>query len=217
MNEINDAKILSEENPAVQPDSPYESEPMPQSQPGAMYGNQPMPQSQPGAMYGNQSMPQSQPGTMYGSQPMPQSQAGTMYKTQSPMQGQPGFVYGGQKKQKKDSMAYGITSMALGIVSVFLFACCINYITAIIAVVFGILQLVKCKKKGMAITGLVTSAISIIMSVVLWVGVIIALGREQDSLNFGIPDINNYDNYQDYLDDFFNDTLDNMPGGIEEL
>lgn len=69
----------------------------------------------------------------------------------------------------------------------------------------------------MAITGLVTSAISIIMSVVLWIGVLIALGREQDSLDFGIPDINNYDNYQEYLDDFFNDSLDNLPGGIEEL
>ncbi len=120
-----------------------------------------------------------------------------------------------QKKPKKDSMAYGITSLVLGVVSVLLFACCINYITAIIAVIFGILQLAICKKKGMAVTGLITSVISIIMSIVLWIGVFIAVGKQ----NFN--DYDNYEeyykDYEDYLDDFFNDSPDNMPDGIEEL
>ena len=276
MNEINDTNILSTENPAVQPDSPYESEaveqsqpdvsygggaeeqtqpdafgaqpapqgqpsspygtqpvpPMPQDQAGTPYGSQqvpPTPQAQPVFPYGSQPMPQSQPVTLYKTQPVPQSQPGSpygtqpgaLYGTQPPMQSQPGLAYGSQKKPKKDSIAYGVTSLVLGIVSVFLFACCINYITAIIAIVFGILQLVKCKKKGMAITGLVTSGISIILSIVLWVGVVIAVGREQNYSDFGIPNINDYDNYEeyykDYLDDLFNDTLDNMPSGIEEL
>lgn len=75
-------------------------------------------------------------------------------------------------KRKGDGKGLGIASMVLGILAVLTFAFCINYILAVIAIVLGIVQIVKNEKKGMAIVGIVTSVISIILSIVLWVGML---------------------------------------------
>ena len=45
-----------------------------------------------------------------------------------------------QQKQKGDGRGYGIASLILGIVSVLLFCTCINWVTAILAVIFGLIQ-----------------------------------------------------------------------------
>lgn len=63
---------------------------------------------------------------------------------------------------KSDSTGFGIASLVLGIISIFTFFCCINYILAVIAIVLGIVQIVKSSKKGLAIGGIVTAVISII-------------------------------------------------------
>ena len=70
---------------------------------------------------------------------------------------------------KSDSTGFGIASLVLGIISIFTFFCCINYILAIIAIVLGIVQIVKSSKKGLAIGGIVTAVISIIGATIFWV------------------------------------------------
>ena len=70
---------------------------------------------------------------------------------------------------KSDSTGFGIASLVLGIVSLFTFFCCINDILAIVAIVLGIVQIVKSTKKGLAIGGIVTAVISIIGSIIFWI------------------------------------------------
>lgn len=70
---------------------------------------------------------------------------------------------------KSDSTGFGIASLVLGIISIFTFFCCINYILAVIAIVLGIVQIVKSSKKGLAIGGIVTAVISVIGATIFWV------------------------------------------------
>lgn len=70
---------------------------------------------------------------------------------------------------KSDSTGFGIASLVLGIISIFTFFCCINYILAVISIVLGIVQIVKSSKKGLAIGGIVTAVISIIGATIFWV------------------------------------------------
>ena len=62
---------------------------------------------------------------------------------------------GGQKK-KGDGVGFGVASMVLGILSLLFFCTGCNLLFIILAVIFGIIQLVKNEQKGFAITGLVT-------------------------------------------------------------
>jgi hypothetical protein len=78
--------------------------------------------------------------------------------------------YGQTEQQKGDGIGFGLTSMILGILSLLLFCSCINYILAILAIVFGIIQIVKYQRKGMAIAGIVTAAISILLATIMWIG-----------------------------------------------
>ena len=74
-------------------------------------------------------------------------------------------------KGKKDGIGFGIASLVLGIMS--LCVCCfINYIFAFIAIVFGIIQIVSSKRKGMAIAGIVIAVVAIIISSVFWILII---------------------------------------------
>ena len=69
---------------------------------------------------------------------------------------------------KKAGNGLAIASMILGIVSLVLFCSCINLITAIIAIIMGIVFLANyntASGKGMAIAGIVTAALSIVMLV----------------------------------------------------
>ena len=50
-------------------------------------------------------------------------------------------AYYGQTQAKGTGTGFGIASLVLGILSVFTFACCINYILAVLAIIFGIVQL----------------------------------------------------------------------------
>ena len=65
------------------------------------------------------------------------------------------------------SQGFGVASLVLGIVSLVLFCTCVNVLLAVIAIVFGIVQLAKPQaKKGMAIAGIITSAVSLVLFVI---------------------------------------------------
>lgn len=78
------------------------------------------------------------------------------------------LYYGQAGQNKEESIGFGVASLVLGILSIFTFFCCVNYIFAILAIIFGIVQMVKSKKKGLAIAGLITAGISIILSTIIW-------------------------------------------------
>lgn len=94
--------------------------------------------------------------------------------------------------QKGQSNGLGIASMVLGILSL-VTICCVPYapiILGLIAVILGIVQIVKNEKKGMAIAGIVCGAIGLIAYVALF-----ALGTY--ALSTGIYDefLNQYGTY----------------------
>ena len=95
---------------------------------------------------------------------------------------------GGQKK-KGDGVGFGVASMVLGILSLLFFCTGCNLLFIILAVIFGIIQLVKNEQKGFAITGLVTSGISLVLFMILIISVFASTG----SLDY-------YDYYRDYYD-----------------
>ena len=100
------------------------------------------------------------------------------------------LYYGQASQNKEDSIGFGVASMVLGILSIFTFVCCIDYIFAILAIIFGIVQLVKSKKKGMAITGIITAAISIIIATIFWIA-----AASEGKTNFS-----DFDNYQQFME-----------------
>lgn len=128
----------------------------------------------------------------------PYMQQGYTSNVQSPYMQQPG------KRQKGDGTGFGIASLVLGIVSVFLFGCCVNYIMAILAIVFAVVQMVKNRQKGMAIAGIVTACVSIILGTLMWVGV---------SKNLG--DTNVEDLYDDFYEYYENEYP--LSNSIDEL
>ena len=69
---------------------------------------------------------------------------------------------------KKIGLGFGIASLVLGIVSLLCFCTCINIIMAILAIIFGVIQIISYESKGMAIGGIVTATISIILFVVCY-------------------------------------------------
>ena len=119
---------------------------------------------------------------------MPQG-AGQQGWTQTPYQT---YSYVQQSQRKDEGMGFGIASMILGIVSVLLFCTCLNWITGILAIIFGIVQLVKYRQKGFAITGIITAAISLLLSIVMYA-----------SLSFGMTDMDYDDLYDSYYEDSF--------------
>lgn len=109
---------------------------------------------------------------------------------------------GGQKK-KGNGVGFGVASMVLGILSLLFFCTGCNILFIILAVIFGIIQLVKNEQKGFAITGLITSGISLLLFLILWISVFVNTG----SMDY-------YDYYRDYYngssdyDDDYDDNYD---------
>lgn len=108
---------------------------------------------------------------------------------------------------KKDSTVFGLVSMILGILSLALFCACINFPLAIAAIVFGILQIVKYKSKGMAIAGLITGGVSILAGIVFWMIMVTSSSFQNTFWNefYDVYDHNGYSN--EYFDDTFDDTF----------
>lgn len=114
-------------------------------------------------------------------------------------------VYGqATQKQKGDSIGFGIASLILGIASIFLFACCVNYILAILAIIFGIVQIVTNKRKGLAIGGIVTAGISIVIATLMWIFGFSLAGQLED------PSSPLYKYYEEYMDEYTSEYEDYM-------
>lgn len=74
-----------------------------------------------------------------------------------------GTSYQNYEEPVQESMGFGIASMVLGIISMVLFCTCGNLPLAVLAIIFGIVHLIRCKNgKGFGIAGIVTAALSII-------------------------------------------------------
>lgn len=101
--------------------------------------------------------------------------------------------------------------MILGIASLLLFACGVNYSLLIGAIIVGIIHLAKRGKPAMAIVGIVTAVLSFLLSTLMWIAVV----RVQlvDVFNNSNPN----DGYYDYFDDNFGPDFEDMEGGNQML
>ncbi len=113
-----------------------------------------------------------------------------------------GAPYGSAQFQEPPSNTLGILSLIFGIISLVFFCSCLNFFTGIAAIVFGIIQLAAGKGdgagKGMAIAGIILSALSIIALFVFW-GAIMSNSNLSDTV------LNDYDGGD--IEKFFEDYL----------
>ena len=80
----------------------------------------------------------------------------------------------------------------------------ISWITGILAIIFGILQLVKGNKKGMAIVGLITGGIGFAASIILYILIFFT----------GLGSYSSYNDIYDHIyDDIYDDIEDSMDDG----
>ena len=129
-----------------------------------------------------------------------QSNGGTDYGY-----GQPNSKVGYQhESNKSESEGFGIASLVLGIITALMFCTCISWITGILAIIFGILQLVKGNKKGMAIVGLITGGIGFVVSIILYILIFFT----------GLGSYSSYNDIYDHIyDDIYDDIEDSMDDG----
>ena len=91
---------------------------------------------------------------------------------------------------------FSIAALILGICAlVFCWIPVVNWILAILAVVFGIIGLVKKAKKGMAITGLILGGISLLVAIIISIFGISLIGAASDYSSSGYS---NYSSLYDY-------------------
>lgn len=166
---------------------------IPSDNPNASYGT---PGNDPNASYGTPGSDPNAYGGAFG------YQSGQTYG-----QPYPGYyTAGGQKK--KDGIAFGVASLVLGIVTIVFFCSCISWITGILAIVFGIVQLVKYSKKGLAIGGIITGAVGLVLTLILYVTIFFNYGSV-----YRYNDI--YDHiYDDIYDEFYDGLYDQFRDGI---
>lgn len=117
-------------------------------------------------------------------------------------------------EEKGDGTAFGIASMVLGIVALLLFCTGCHIILAILAIVFGIIQLVRNKQKGFAIAGIVTAGLAIVIYIIFII-VCMTTGTTWNYLyNYADQYYDDGDSYNyDYYDDY-NDLYDNSLDGF---
>lgn len=138
--------------------------------------------------YGNQSGSNPYGDNAYGNQYNQYQNNGNPYVNNGPTVGPTG---------KKIGTGFGIASMVLGILALCTFCACINIPLAILAVIFGIIQLVAYEKKGFAIAGIITAVLSIILFVGCYT--ILASNPEfNDAVERSIED----GDFEDYLDEY---------------
>ncbi|MFV0465009.1 MAG: DUF4190 domain-containing protein [Lachnospiraceae bacterium] len=101
---------------------------------------------------------------------------------------------------------FAIASMVLGIVSLVLFCTCLNFATAMLAVVFGIIHLTKKgAKRGMAIAGLITAGLSILFGLVFWILLLVNGAIFSTMSDTMWNDIYQYEQEFDYENPIFED------------
>lgn len=106
-----------------------------------------------------------------------------------------------QEPQPKPSQAFGIASLVLGILSLLCFYSCCNILPAVLAIIFGIVQLAMNKSgKGMAIAGIITSILSVVLLIAFYAMFMFSTDF-QSMLDEELknPDLYEYYNYYDDL------------------
>ena len=114
-----------------------------------------------------------------------------------------GLPAGRSGSHKSESEGFGIAALVLGIITVLLFCTCISWITGILAIIFGIIQLVKGNKKGMAIVGLITGGIGFIASVILYILIF-------------FTSLGSYSNYDDIYNHIYDDIYDDIENSMDD-
>ncbi len=75
-----------------------------------------------------------------------------------------------QPVQPKKPIGFAVTALILGIVSLFGLCCCLNIVTAPLAIIFGIIALVqKQRGTGLSITGIITATLSLIAILICFI------------------------------------------------
>lgn len=75
--------------------------------------------------------------------------------------------YRRQPLRPQKPIGFAVTALILGIVSLLGICCCVNLVTAPLAIIFGIIALVqKQRGTGMSITGIITAALSLIAALI---------------------------------------------------
>ncbi|KMK78065.1 DUF4190 domain-containing protein [Alkalihalobacillus pseudalcaliphilus] len=73
--------------------------------------------------------------------------------------------------QAQESNGLAVSALVLGIIGLVLFwVPFIPYPLAILALIFGFIGLKKQVKKGLAITGIVTGAVTLLLKLLFWIG-----------------------------------------------
>ena len=103
---------------------------------------------------------------------------------------------------------FGIAALVLGIVSLVFFCSCLTFITAPLAILFGIVQLVRSKKsgRGLAIAGLVTGIISLVACIAFWALAMANVNLSESILEkYGDYDFEDPDSFEQFIEDYSND------------
>ena len=178
------------------------------------YGNPYPPNQNQNPQYGNLYPPNQNQNPQYGN-PYPPNQ------NQNPQYGNPYPPNYNQRpadnRKEEPGKGFAVASMVLGLISLVLFCTGINIITAILAIVFGIIHLVKQKQNhGMAVAGIVTAVVGILAFVTYWLLIIHAAGRTSGPDEFlrryeyqFDGEMNAPDDYQD-LEDYLQHNFENF-------
>ncbi len=100
---------------------------------------------------------------------------------------------------------FGIASMVLGIIALILFFSFVNIPLAILAIIFGIIQLTRKAPKGMAISGIVMGISSLFLLVVFWTCMLVSAARTEstDSNTYYYEGSENDAAFGDYYDGLY--------------
>lgn len=117
---------------------------------------------------------------------------------------------------QSDSKALAIAGMVCGIVSVVL-VCCLTPVAilcAIAGIVLSIIALRKKQSKGMAIAGIITSAVGILLSIIMIIMTVAVSFSVVDKIENG-----NYNEYyyNDLYDEIYDDVYDEYYDGMDEF
>ena len=147
------------------------------------------------------------------------------------------------EQKRGTETAFGMVSLIMGMVSLLMFCSCINWVTGIIAIVFGSIQVVKNEEKGFAVAGIVMAVLSMLLSVILFTCILMGIedsGRSYEEFyrdylydydaydTYDDPDRypgwyddyydgDDYDDYYDDYDDYYDDYDDLYGDGGQEF
>ena len=94
--------------------------------------------------------------------------------------------------QPEGSSDFGIVALVLGIIALLTFCTvCLNIPLAILSIIFAIIQLVRGNGKGLAVGGIITSALSIVACIIFYL-----------IIGMSIPKFSDMDNYSDILEEY---------------